>query len=144
MSKYFIRILCLLFFTIATPQLLAQDASKPSKEQQLPIEDSDDFFDQVEEAPLSYKGAFTKMMLTLLALVLLIVVSVWMLRRISRGRSKGGSGYGKLIKVIERRPLSAKTVLYLLEVGNKKIIIAESQAEVRTLAQVDEQLETTD
>jgi flagellar biogenesis protein FliO len=122
--------------------LLAEEPKKPTEQKQ-EVQDSDDFFDQVEEAPISYKGAFTKMMLTLFALILLIVISVWMLKRISQGRTRGGGGYGKLIKVLERRPLSAKTVIYLIEVGSKKVLVAESQAEVRTLTQVDD-LDSTD
>ncbi|NGX46451.1 MAG: hypothetical protein K940chlam2_01642 [Chlamydiae bacterium] len=144
MSKYLIRILCLILLTASSPLLLAEEAPKADDQKhEVQTPDSDDFFDQVEEAPLSYKGAFTKMMLTLLALILLIVISVWMLKRISQRRSKGGSGYGKLIKILERRPLSAKTVIYLIEVGSKKIVVAESQAEIRTLTQVDE-LDATD
>ncbi len=87
--------------------------------------------------PVSYKGAFTKMMLTLLALVVLIVISVWMLKRIARGRFSNLQT-GRSIKIVERRPLSSKSVLYLVEVGSKKVLIAESQLEVRRVATIDE------
>ncbi len=90
-----------------------------------------------EEMPVTYKGAFAKMMLTLLALILLIVISVWMLRRIGQGRFRQLS-QGRQIKVLERRPLSAKTVLYVVEVGQKKVLVAESQLEVRSIASIDE------
>lgn len=97
--------------------------------------DQENFFDSID-APVTYKGTFVKMMLTLLALVVLIVLSVWMLRRISHGRMKQ-MNYGRAIKVLERRPLSAKSVLYLVEISGKKVVIAESQLEVRAITTAD-------
>ena len=111
----------LIFLWITSPLAFAQETT--------------DFFDSME-APVTYKGAFVKMMLTLLALLVLIVISVWMLRRISHGRMKQ-MNYGRSIKVIERRPLSAKSVLYLVEIAGKKVVVAESQLEVRTITTAD-------
>ncbi|MDN3506454.1 MAG: flagellar biosynthetic protein FliO [Simkaniaceae bacterium] len=129
MSKLLFRIFSILFFSLST---LAVAQDEPPKQEQTSEED---FFD-LGDAPVSYKGAFTKMMLTLLALIILIVISVWMLRRISHGRMKQ-MNYGRAIKVIERRPLSAKSVLYLVEISGKKVVIAESQVEVRGITTAD-------
>lgn len=126
---------------LSQPLAFAQETpsdSPPSPPQQEQTQESDkdtDFFDAVD-APVTYKGAFIKMMLTLLALLVLIVVSVWMLRRISHGRMKQ-MNYGRAIKVIERRPLSAKSVLYLVEISGKKVVIAESQLDVRPITTAD-------
>jgi len=130
MTKLIFRIFSILFFSLSTIAL-AQEDNAPKQEQTV----DDDFFD-IGEAPVSYKGAFTKMMLTLLGLVILIVISVWMLRRISHGRMKQ-MNYGRSIKVIERRPLSAKSVLYLVEISGKKVVIAESQVEIRKITTAD-------
>lgn len=92
--------------------------------------------EEITSAPVTYKAAFIKMMLTLLGLILLIILSVWMLRRISHGRLKQ-MNYGRNIKILERRPLSAKSVLYLVEISGKKVVIAESQLEVRTIVTAD-------
>ena len=128
-----IRLLFLFFFAFSS-LAMAQD-EKPSQEQVIEKPSDEGFFD-VAEAPISYKGAFMKMMLTLLGLILLIVISVWMLRRVSHGRMKQ-MNYGRSIKILERRPLSAKTVLYLVEISGKKVVIAESQVEVRGITTAD-------
>lgn len=89
-----------------------------------------------EAVPISYEGAFAKMLLTLAGLIVLIFLTVWVLRRVSQGRF-GGAGAGRSIKILEKRALSPKSVLYLLEIGGKKIVIAESQLEVRRITTFD-------
>lgn len=42
------------------------------------------------------------------------------------------------IKILERRPLSQSTQLYLVQIGNQHFILAESKLEVRTVATLDE------
>jgi len=84
----------------------------------------------------SYESAFIKMMLTLGALLLLIALSVYMLRKFSSGKFRGGSS-SRTMKILERKPLSAKSVLYLIEVEGKKVLIAESQLEVRTITTIE-------
>ncbi len=43
----------------------------------------------------------------------------------------------KNIKILEKRPLSAKSMLYLIEIDGKKAIISESTLEVRKLVDLD-------
>jgi flagellar biogenesis protein FliO len=85
----------------------------------------------------SYESAFVKMLFTLLLLLALIFITVWMLRKLSQGRSKAMSGHS--VKILEKRPLSAKSILYVIEVGGKRILISESQLEVRTLSSIEEE-----
>ena len=80
----------------------------------------------------SYEHAFIKMILTLGGLLLLVFLTLWALRKLSHGKM-GGFGSQKKIKVLEKRPLSPKTVLYLLELDGKEIFIAESQLEIKSL-----------
>lgn len=89
--------------------------------------------------PVSYQGAFVKMMLTLFGLIVLIIISVWMLRRLSQGRMKQMNA-GRAIKILERRPLSAKSILYVIEVHGKKMLVSESQLEVRFISSVEESI----
>lgn len=84
----------------------------------------------------TYEGAFLKMFLTLLALVVGIFVTVWILKRMAQGRFS--SGGGKAIRILEKKPLSPKTMLYVVEVDGKQTLISESQFEVRKLASLDE------
>lgn len=77
-------------------------------------------------------AAFAKMFLSLTVLVLLLVVSFWFLRRLIQNRmQKGGSDAS--IRVLEKRMISPKTMLYLVEVDRKKILLAESHLEIKRL-----------
>jgi flagellar biogenesis protein FliO len=89
-----------------------------------------------EEMTHSYENAFLRMIITLLALLVLVFATFWILRRLSGGKFKLGSS--RSINVLEKRVLSPKSILYIIEVGGKKILISESQAEVRALARIDE------
>ncbi len=81
-----------------------------------------------------YGSAVYKMLGALVGLILIIAVVVWVLRSLSRGRfSRGASA--RRIEIIERRSLSPKSVLYLVEVDGARVLIAESQLEVRPLYQ---------
>lgn len=84
-------------------------------------------------AQTSYGHALTKMVLTLAALLALFALSYWLLKKVGRHRVTGMNNL-KAIKIRERRPISPKTTLYLLELAGKEILIAESQLDVRPLA----------
>jgi flagellar biogenesis protein FliO len=92
------------------------------------------------EAPLpqmtlpSYEGAFLKMFLTLIGLLLSLVAAMWALKRLTQSRLNS-NGFNSSLKILERKPLSPKTMLYLVEMGNKRFMIAESQLEVRKLSE---------
>jgi flagellar biogenesis protein FliO len=80
----------------------------------------------------SYEHAFLKMILTLIGLLVLVFGTLWILRKLSHGKIGSFSSLKK-IKIVEKRPLSPKTVLYLVEIGDKQIFLTESQLEVKTL-----------
>ncbi len=80
----------------------------------------------------SYEHAFLKMILTLIGLLVLVFGTLWILRKLSHGRIGSFSSLKK-IKILEKKPLSPKTVLYLIELGGKQIFLTESQLEVKTL-----------
>ena len=84
----------------------------------------------------TYEGAFLKMILVLLLLLFVIFFGIWAIRRLSRSRLHMFKE-PKHIRIIDRRPLSPKTALYLVEVGNKRVLIAESQLEVKGLVSED-------
>lgn len=91
------------------------------------------------QMPPSDLGAtFVKMFLTLIALVVLLFLSYWFLRRLIQNRLQKGVG-DQLIQVIEKRMISPKTMLYLIEVENKRILIAESHLEIKRLEGLDSQ-----
>jgi flagellar biogenesis protein FliO len=84
----------------------------------------------------SYENAFVRMLVTLLGLLFLVFATFWILRRLGKGKFKMGSG--RTINVIEKRALSPKSMLYIVEIGNSKVLISESQLEVRTLITYEE------
>ena len=86
-------------------------------------------------ATASYEYAFFKMLATLAVLILLFVLSIWLFRRLSQARF-GRLSSSKSIKIIERRSLSPKSILYLIEVSGKQILIAESQLEICKIDEV--------
>jgi flagellar protein FliO/FliZ len=84
-----------------------------------------------------YEGAFLKMFLTLIALVVAIFFTVWALKRLARGKFHHMNS-NRTIKIIERRALSPKTVLYVIEVAGKQAVVAESQLEVKRILTLEE------
>jgi flagellar protein FliO/FliZ len=88
--------------------------------------------ESLQVATESYEGAFFKMMLSLFALIAIVFATFWVLRRLSQGKWRVGHSSG--IRIVERRPLSAKSAVYVLEVDGKRILVSESQLEVRALA----------
>jgi len=84
-----------------------------------------------------YEGAFLKMFLALIALIIGIFFTVWLLKKLSQGRwSQGGNN--RSIKIIEKRPLSPKTMLYIIDVDGQQSVIAESQLEVKHLMNLEQ------
>jgi flagellar biogenesis protein FliO len=83
-----------------------------------------------------YALTFLKGSLTLIALIILLGATVWFLRRLIQQRWRRNGGV-ESIHLLEKKMISPKTTLYLLEVEGKKIIIAESQLEIRNLGSVE-------
>lgn len=79
-----------------------------------------------------YGGALIKMFLSLIVLVALLYATVWFLRRLVQQRLQKGSD-SQSIQILEKRMISPKTMLYLIEVDGKKTLIAESHLEVKRL-----------
>jgi len=122
------------------PQLTDSDRAKPPlAPTTTPAEmsSSDDFQNPLDNnTPMpSYEGAIIKMLLTLFGLVAMVVITVWFLKKLSQG--KIGAFGKKQISILERRPLSPKTVLYVVEVSGKQVLIAESHLEVKALTTIE-------
>jgi flagellar biogenesis protein FliO len=90
----------------------------------------------VQKTTESYETAFIKTIVVLVGLLVLILLTVWMFKKISRGRFRSFN-YLKSVKILEKRPLSPKSMLYLIEVAGKQVLVSESQFEVRTITTLD-------
>ncbi len=82
--------------------------------------------------PGDLSAAFAKMLITLIVLVVLLFASYWFLRRLIQNRLQKGVGHSS-IQILEKRMISPKTMLYLIEVDQKKILLAESHLEIKRL-----------
>ena len=85
----------------------------------------------------TYEPTFIKMILTFLGLIALIIGSIWILKRILNAPFRQVSSQ-KTVKILERKGLSPKSTLYVVELYGKKIVFVESQAEVRKLMEIEE------
>ena len=90
----------------------------------------------LDQATASYETAFIKTIVVLVGILVLIFLTIWMFKKVSNGRLKSFN-YLKSIKILEKRPLSPKSMLYLIEVGGKQILLAESQLQIKTLTKLD-------
>lgn len=112
------------------------EKSLPKDETPIPSEPAPAPLPSSTEVTTSYESAFVRMLVTLLGLVALVFATFWILRRLGKGKFTMGSG--RLINVLEKRALSPKSMLYIVAIGNKKVLIAESQVEVRALTTYEE------
>lgn len=88
------------------------------------------------ESTASYEDMFLKTILALVGLLLIVFIGIMVIRKLSSSRTKH-MNLLKSVKVLERRPISPKSILYLIEVAGRKILISESQFEVRPIANLD-------
>jgi len=139
MNRFFLSLLMGLF-VFAGP-LFSEDGAEPKAKQEAPMPKdempppSDEDFPITESTP-SYENAFMKMILILVGLLIVIFLSIWLLKRFSRSRVTS-MNHLRNIKILERRPLSPKTMLYLIDIGGKQVVISESHLEVRKITTID-------
>ena len=94
---------------------------------------SNDSVELVEqEQPQDYQKTFTKMVFSLMAIIVLIFLTFYLFKRLTSGKNIYYNNQ-KNIKILEKRVLSPKSVLYLVEIDNEKVLIAESHLEIRRI-----------
>ncbi len=86
------------------------------------------------EATESYQDTFIRMIFSLAGLLVLVVGTFWFLRRMNKGKFRSGSS--QTLHLLEKKPLSPKTMLYLIEIDGRQVLLAESQLEVRALTTI--------
>ena len=83
-------------------------------------------------APPDIGAALVKMILSFLVVILLLFGTYWFVRKLIQNRLRKGVG-DQSIQILEKKMLSPKTMLYLIEVENKKVLLAESHLEIKRL-----------
>lgn len=83
-----------------------------------------------ENAPYdenSFWGELVNMLVTLGCILALLVGLMWIMRRMQNSRIKLANEAG-IIKVIDQRALSPKTIVYILNINQTAYIVAEGQS----------------
>lgn len=103
--------------------------SKPNVKQQ-------ETFPHLESTTKSYESAFMKMILYLAGVLIFVFTVFFIFKKFSSSRVKQ-SNHFRSIKLLEKRAISPKSMLYLVEIGGKKILLAESQLEIRNVSNLE-------
>jgi flagellar protein FliO/FliZ len=94
--------------------------------------------DAVQQMPTGdYGTSIAKMFISLIVIVVVLYATLWFLRRLIQNRLEKGSS-SSAIQILEKRMLSPKTMLYLVEIDNKKVLLAESQLEIKKITENQE------
>ena len=115
----------------------------PNEKNYLIAQDSIEKSDQKIDADIfetDFKKTFIKMMITLAVIVILIIITFWMFKRLMRHKIRSAN-HTQSIRILERRALSQKSVLYLVEVENEKVLLSESHLEVRNIHSLENEAE---
>jgi flagellar biogenesis protein FliO len=86
----------------------------------------------IKEQNKNFQNAILKTFLSIVGLITLILFTIWLLRRISNNRHTFGMKSHSL-QILEKRLLSPKTTMYLMEIDGKKVVFAESMLDVKVL-----------
>lgn len=118
--------------TLLPPYLIAVDEAVPAIEQPAPpFHPNDPVFpmDDIIKEPLKqndkFYSEFLNMLATLGFILALILIAAWFLKRLVNTRVEQANNTSS-IKILERRSLSAKSMVYLLEIEGTGILVAES------------------
>ena len=85
---------------------------------------------KIEEAlPDNFNALFTRMIITTSLIIILIIATLWAFKKFIR-KKIFFSNSQNMVRILESRTLSAKSILYLIEVEKQKILISESHAGV--------------
>ncbi|HYG40740.1 MAG TPA: flagellar biosynthetic protein FliO, partial [Cytophagales bacterium] len=89
----------------------------------------------------NFQAKFLNMLFILGLLIGFMILASWALKRMMKARVTQ-INQTSLIKLLETRPLSPKSIVYLIEIENTKILVGESQNGLNYLASFPEITET--
>jgi flagellar biogenesis protein FliO len=87
---------------------------------------------ELTDSPVSYSTGLSKILWMTIAFLTLLVITIWAFKRMVKNRAYLAEQRSS-IKILEKKMLSPKTMLYLVEVEKEKVLIAESHIEVKRL-----------
>jgi flagellar biogenesis protein FliO len=107
------------------PQHTKAPDFSPPKDLSGPVFPPEDVLGEPGPENNRFLSEFINMAATLGLLIGLILMIAWFLKRMVNTRQEQGNATS-IIKIIERRSLSPKSVVFLLEVESKTLVVAES------------------
>lgn len=123
---------------IETKKILEPIREHENEPYKFPLED-----DRAEEVPEDhFFGQFMKMLATLGVLIAIMLTASWSLKRMLNTSVKQ-LNESSLIKIVEKRSLSNKSSIYLIEVQGKNYMLGESMHTMTLLATLDDFPEDT-
>ena len=90
----------------------------------------------LESTTKIYESAFIKVIFFLIGLLVFVFAVFFIFKKFSSSRIKH-SNHFRTIKLLEKRAISPKSMLYLIEIGGRKILLAESQLEIRNISNLE-------
>jgi len=129
----------ILAFHLIMASLVYCDAAPISNEGRLIAQEEID--DQTYEGlpQTNFKKTLIKMLVSLVAVIALIIVSYIFFKKLVKNRITTSNH--RSIQIIEKRPLSPKSMLYLLMVDGKKVLLTESHLQIKQLPLYEDDLE---
>ncbi|MBI5274274.1 MAG: flagellar biosynthetic protein FliO [Chlamydiales bacterium] len=121
-----ILILITCFTTLGYTQDDIEQPSNPTTTNHPMIQDSSS-----SSPPSDYASLLKKTVFMVVGLIGLIFLTIYILKKFAINRTMQVNQV-KHIKIVERRSISPKTVLYLVQIGDKRTLLSESQFEVRS------------
>jgi len=80
----------------------------------------------------NYQASLMKMFFMLILLIAFLILTVWLLKKFINSRMQLAA-QGKSIQILEKRTISPKSILYLLEIDGEKFLISESQVQIQKI-----------
>jgi len=122
-------------FAIETSNKQVPDFSPP-KDMSGPVFPLEEVIGKPSPETNRFLDEFVNMVATLGLIISLILIIAWFLKRMLNTRQEK-ENITSIIKVLERRSLSPKSALYLIEIENKTVVIAESMNGITHLTTYD-------
>jgi|GEM_PF-1705230 len=124
-QKYFFILFILFCVTLG-----ASDLGTPSGDEFVALSEASENLDDLFDG--DYASTFKRMVVSLVTLIALVAISFYLIKRIMNKRYRGAPETAG-IKILEKKALSPKSMLYLVEIDQEKVLISESHLEVRPL-----------
>lgn len=121
--------------TVVSPEYSQTGVQKLPPEVQLPPDFSEHYAPPSTLEEDHFYQEFFKMLSMLGLIIMLLLLASWFLKRLLSSRTEQINNTS-MIKIVERRMLSAKSAVYVVDVMGKKIALAESQNGITCLGDV--------